>query len=318
MTVTEWIFLGLGAFIVLSAAVSFVIMLRITMPIAKNVYKTMFTKDSPEKWGRKCSCPENPEHLRMFREGVEWAKANVERKSQVRIKSGELNLYGEFYDFGSKDTVIITAGRAESLMYGYYFAAPYKRCGLNVLVIDQRATGKSDGDKIGYGVWEAEDVRCWMAYLKEKLGQRGFVIHGICTGATTAVYLAAEGAVKAVVLEGPYKSFLEVLRRRTILGGHKPFPVIYEIKHIIKRNTGIDIVKYAPEKYVQKMTSPALFLCGKQDTSSLPENSQKLYERCASRVKRMVWFHEGAHSHLRIANPEKYDSAIHEFLKEIG
>ena len=39
-----------------------------------------------------------------------------------------------------------------------------------------------------------------------------------------------------------------------------------------------------------------------------------LVASCGSKNKKFVWFEHGAHSHLRIVNPEKYDSEVTAFI----
>ena len=49
---------------------SIVVMLIITMPIAKKQFENTFVRTSNEKWGRANSCPENQEHSVMFDLGI--------------------------------------------------------------------------------------------------------------------------------------------------------------------------------------------------------------------------------------------------------
>ena len=73
-----------------------------------------------------------------------------------------LKLVGEWFDYGFDKTVIILPGRRETLVYSYYYAQPYKELGINVLVIDQRAHGLSEGTYSTCGIKEADDVKLWL------------------------------------------------------------------------------------------------------------------------------------------------------------
>ena len=120
-------------------------MLYKTLPIALRVYKQQLVRTSDKIWGRFCSAPENEEQLAMWNEGIAWGKENAKFMTEVKITNDGFDLYGEYYDFGGESCVIILPGRCESLMYSYYFALPYQKAGYNVLVIDTRCHGKSDG-----------------------------------------------------------------------------------------------------------------------------------------------------------------------------
>ncbi len=294
-------------------------MFIVTFGIAKKEYTNMFERDSEEKWGRENSCPENEEHSVMFDAGMEWGRTHKDVMTEVSIVNDGLNLYGEYYNFGNDRCVVILPGRAESLLYCYYFAEPYEKLGYNVLVVDQRAHGKSEGRYSGVGILEKGDMRAWMDHIHESFGIDKFLIHGICIGSSTAIFLGAEGYpyLEAIVLEGPFKSFHNVLIQRTRAVGKPPFPIVWELGYLFKKRAGINIYKEQPIKYMEKLTVPTLFLCGREDYSSLPKYSKKMFARCASEKKEIVWFDEGAHSHLRIRNIEKYDNAIYAYVGKI-
>lgn len=135
-----WIWLILG-FVLLS----FLGMFAATWPIAKKVYHNILVRTGPEKWTRANSYPPNPEHTRMFDLGMDWARENEARKRPFSSKNEGLKLAGEYFDFGHKRCAIIFPGRTESLYYSYYFAQPYAEAGCNILVVDSRAHGLSEG-----------------------------------------------------------------------------------------------------------------------------------------------------------------------------
>ena len=96
------------------------------------------------------------------------------------------------------------------------------------------------------------------------------------------------------------------------------YPILWQIRFLCKLHIGVDIKKQAPITYIDKINVPILMLCGKKDVYSLPEKCQSLFDKCSSEHKRLVWFEEGAHSHLRINATEKYDAEIIKFISEIS
>lgn len=320
-----------GAYIMLSVnplaivipVVAFIIisiigMLAITLPIAKKQYTEQFVRTSPDKWARANSCPENEEHCRMYDRGLEWESIVREHKKDVSITSEGLRLVGEYFDFGGDKAAIILSGRAEALEYSYYFAKPYQEMGYNILVVDGRAHGLSEGKYGTAGIRERFDVQEWIAMLHSDYGISEVVIHGICIGSAVAIYVAMEHNpyLKAIVLEGPFLSFYNVLKQRTKSAGHPTFPVVEEMVWLFHHWAKADIIKYRPIKCIRRIDTPMLMLSGKEDISSLPIYCDKIYNACGSRRKKLVWFEHGAHSHLRIANEEQYDRSIKDFLNE--
>ena len=315
--------MGLLEIILIVAAVLIVgnvmAMFAITWPIAKREYANMFIRETEDKWARENSCPENEEHSVMFDAGINWGKENANAIKEVCIENDGLKLYGEYFDFGGSKCAIILPGRAESLLYCYYFAEPYKKMGYNILVVDQRAHGKSEGVYNCVGVKERDDIKCWMEYIHNTFGDEKFFIHGVCIGSSIAIFLGAMNTpgLEGIALEGPYVSFLNVLTQRTKARKKPPFPIVQEMTYLFKKKAGINIVKEKPVNYIKKVNVPTLFLCGRKDYSSLPAHMDKLYKLCGAENKKMVWFDEGAHSHLRISNTEEYDKAIEDFIEKL-
>ena len=297
-------------------------MLVYTLPIAKKVYHTQLVRTSPEKWGRVCSDTTNEEQVAMWDAGVEWAKPHQHRMQELHIVSEGLNLYGEYYDFGSDKCVIILPGRCESLVYSYFFAAPYEKAGFNILVIDTRCHGKSDGIYNTIGVKERTDVLAWAAYAHDKLHNAQIYIHGICIGTSAGLFALTDSRcpdyMKGLITEGCYVSFRETFKRHMIADKRPLFPVLDLVMLLINRYTGTNVYRDKPIRAMKKVKPQLrmLFLYGKQDIFSIPEKTKKLYAACTAQDKKLVWFEKGGHSHLRINNIEKYDEAIVDFLNQ--
>lgn len=305
---------------ILAALGGFIAMLIYTYPISKRVYEAQLVRVTPDKWGRECSAPENEEQLQMWNDGIAWMEENREKIIPVDIYNDELHLFGEYFDFGCDRCAIIIPGRCESLMYSYYFAPPYQKAGFNVLVIDTRCHGKSDGKYNTIGVQERKDVLAWGKLLYERFGNREIYIHGICIGTASGIYALIDPQCpdyfRGLVTEGCFVSFRETFKRHMIADKRPLFPVLDLVMLQINRHTGTNVYLQNPIRAMKKLRPDLrfLFLYGKQDIFSIPEKSQKLFDACAVKDKKLVWFRQGGHSHLRINNTAQYDEAILEFF----
>lgn len=314
-----WIIFGVVAVLLLGGIIT---MLAITLPISKNVYLNNLVRTSPEKWGRVCSAPDNEEQVEMWNRGVAWAQPRMDRCREVWVENDGLKLWGEYFDFGHDRCVLILPGRCESLMYSYYFAAPYERAGYNVLVIDSRCHGKSDGTHSTAGIKESGDVVAWANYAQNTLGCREIWLHCICIGTAAGVWAMTRSdcpdAVKGLVTEGCFISLRETFKRHMLADKRPLFPVLDLIMMQLNFTTGINVYYSTPLRAMKKMDKKyrMLFLYGEQDIFSIPEMSRKLFNACSAGDKKLVWFDKGGHSHLRINNTEKYDDAIIAFLKD--
>ena len=316
--------MGLGGILLIVAAVllgGLAFMLCYTYPIAKRVYEDQLVRTTPDKWGRNCSFPDDAEQVQMWNDGIAWMEKNRDRITEVQIENDGFKLFGEYFDFGADRCVIILPGRCESLIYSYYFAPPYEKAGFNVLVVDTRCHGKSDGKYNTIGVQESRDVTAWAKLVHERFGNQEVYFHGICIGTSSALFaLQADRCpeyMRGLVTEGCYVSFRETFKRHMIALKRPLFPVLQFVMMQIYRHTGTNVYKQKPIWAIRKIRPDCrvLFLYGEKDIFSIPEKSRKLFGACVSQDKKLVWFEKGGHSHLRINNTQKYDQAIIDFFE---
>jgi pimeloyl-ACP methyl ester carboxylesterase len=312
------IILIIAASVLLGGGLIFSIVL--TFYIAYQVYKNTLLRHSPDSWGRVCSAPNHPEQSQMWEDGLKWGAENKQFMTEVEIRSKEgLKLVGEFFNFGHKKTVIILSGRCECCWYGYYYALPYLKANYNVLVIDARAHGNSEGKYSTAGIKESDDVVRWMEYLQKEYGQEKFALHCICIGSTAGLLAATsergKNLVEKICLDGAYISFKESYKQHYKAKGHALFPVYYEIWVLFRLFNGVSVNKSYPLKVIKDVKVPILFIFGEKDIFSLKDKSQLLIDAFKG-PKEVKWFSEGSHSHLRYANTSEYDETIASFLNK--
>lgn len=287
--------------------------------VSGKVYEAQLVRTSKDKWGKGCSAPDNEEQVRMFNEGEAWFEENKEFGIDVEIENEGLHLVGKYLNFGYKRAAIIIAGRTESYLYSYYFAKPYKDAGFNVLVIDNRAHGDSDGKYLGVGLLEYKDILKWGEMLHDKYNNEKIFIHGICIGSATALYtLTSDNCPNyfiGMVADGMYTTFYETFRTH-MKDMKKPVePCSYFVMKKLEKHIGISPIKNGPIYSIDKLKKPLLMIHSKEDKFSLPSKALLLYEKCNS-PKKLVWFDKGAHSHIRINNVLEYDKTIKDFIEE--
>ena len=296
-----------------------VAMLIKTLPIAKRVYQQQLVRTSPDKWGRVCSAPDNEEQMEMWNMGNAWADEHRDYIKEVQIENEGMKLFGEYFDQGARRSVVILPGRCECLRYSYFYAKPYFDAGMNVLVIDTRAHGKSGGTHNTIGVAESRDLNVWIRYICREFKQEEVYLHGICIGTSSAMLaMTAKDApvqIKGLVADGCFVSFRETFKRHMIADKRPLFPVLDLVMHHIYKHTGTNVNAIAPIKLVKKINQRVLFLFGEKDIFSVPEMSRKLFAACASNDKHIAWFPKGGHSHIRLNNIDLYDNAVKAFVE---
>lgn len=309
-----WIVGALG-FLLLSGVV-------MTMIIAWIIYATLLRRNKPGKWDRGISFPEDEEYCRMHDIGIAWGEKYKDRIREVAIESDGLRLVGEYFDFGGNSAALIIAGRTECLLYSYFFAEPFRRAGRNVLVIDNRAHGLSEGKVSCLGYREYRDILGWCRLLHDELHNERVFLHGICIGSSTALFaLTAPDCpdyIEGMSCEGMYTSFYRSFDRHMDLDRpeKKKFPVVQEVMLWIRLCSHANVVTDGPYKRIEKLRKPILMLHSREDPYSTPDQAEYLYAHCTA-PKKLVWFPHGAHSRIRINDMQNYDDAITGFLGEM-
>ena len=293
-----------------------------TMLIAYKVYSKTLMRDKDSHWSREqCSEPGNPALETMWKRGLEWVKGDEKYIKELTIQSKDkLKLVGQWFDYGFDKTIVILPGRRETLVYSYYYAQPYKKLGFNVLVIDQRAHGLSEGTYSTCGIKEAEDVKLWLRYLHDELKQKELYLHGICVGTCVSSIVVAtfkEDYLKAVILDSTFITYKEIYKNHYVESGHALFPVYYEIWLWFRILTHCKISDARTIKYMPDFKLPALFIWGTKDAYCLPDKSQEIFDKCASENKKLIWFDGALHSRVRLSDESRYDQVISDFLGPI-
>lgn len=286
--------------------------------ISSVLFQKLLVRTNREKWSRQCSW-DDEEQQEMFARGEMWGEENAAFHRSVSIKSGKFRLAGEYFDFGFRKAVIIVPGRMETCVYSYFFAEPYKKMGYNVLAIDNRAHGLSEGKYNTLGMKEDRDLLAWAEFLHTECGVEKVWFHGICIGAATALnaFTAKDAPdwLEGLTADGMYLHFKDMLVRRIRARKHFAHPVAELVMFYVTLVSGKNPARHGPIHCIGNMTKPVLFLYSKEDIYSDPAAVQTLFDRCAAPQKEIDWFEKGIHSHIRINNEARYDALIENFLK---
>jgi pimeloyl-ACP methyl ester carboxylesterase len=285
--------------------------------VAHVLFTLHLKRKDKNAWSRDCEW-DHPLLRQMHEEGLAWAGQHSQYRRNLHIVNEGLNLYGEYYDCGFNRAVIVVPGRTEALRYSYYFAKPYIDNGYNVLAIDQRSHGESDGVYNTLGFEEHKDVIAWGKLLHEVYGVEAIMLHGNCIGCSCCLQVLTSPVCPdyfvGMVAEGMYPNFYESFRNHMIEMKRPVHPCIDLVDMWMRFYTGHSM-KIGPMDMIPNCDRPILMLHSLEDAYSLPSAAQELYDKCGS-TKRLVWFTKGAHSQIRVNNPEQYDLAIGEFLQE--
>ena len=218
--------------------------------------------------------PENDflgEHKETVRKGINFADG--QHKTVVTIKSYDnLNLVADYYKNGnSKNTIILFHGYRSAPQRDFSCAIEmYYKMGLNVLLVDQRSHGRSEGRLITYGVKERHDVKSWVEYVVNTFGKDvNIILDGLSMGATT-VLLSTEldlpKNVKCIIADCGFSSPYEIIKRVSVKYYHVNSEIVMRILDLYCRVFGsFSIYNISTVDAMKKNKIPVFFCHGKAD-----------------------------------------------------
>ena len=229
-----------------------------------------------------------------------------------------LTLRGKYFAYapGSPVELLIHGYRGESERD---MCGGIQRCfslGHSALLIDQRASGHSDGHVITFGVKEQRDCLTWVNFMVERFGPEvSIILTGISMGAATVLLAAGHPLppqVKGVLADCGYSSAPEMIRK-TIREMHLPCPIAYPFVRLGGRLFGgFDIEEAIPAEAVTHATVPIILIHGEADGFVPCEMSREMYRLCTS-PKGLMTVPGADHGLAYPVAPEEYVQALREF-----
>lgn len=191
--------------------------------------------------------------------------------------------------------------------------------GHNLLLVDQRAHGNSQGRSIAFGIQERQDVLSWVYFALGRFGANTkILLYGVSMGAST-VLMAAElelpENVKGIVADCPYASAMDIILHvakdmpipRWLL---KPFVVLGA-----KIYGGFDILETDAAKAIKNAKIPILIIHG-EDDKFVPCQMSDITAHNPELVTRYT-FPGAAHGISYLVDRPRYQEIVADFIEKI-
>lgn len=238
---------------------------------------------------------------------------------EVTISSHDgLRLHGRYYHYAD-------GAPLEIMCHGYKGNAIRDFCGngavareegRNVLLIDQRCHGKSEGHTITFGILERRDVLGWINWANQRFGKIPILLSGVSMGAATVLMVSGmelPGNVKAVVADCPYDAPSNIIKK--VLGQDMGMPV--SVVYPLIRFGGIVYGRFnlngdSPLEAVKRTKLPILLIHGDDDRFVPYAMSENIYGAAPEKIT----FHTvpgAGHALNYVKDPETYSRVLREF-----
>lgn len=254
-------------------------------------------------------------------EGKTWLSKNSEDVYITTSNNGNLTVHG--YEITNPQnsniwTIVVHGYYGQGIDMAYYAEQYYNR-GYNVLIVDLRGHGKSQGEYIGMGWHDRLDIIDWTNYLISKEPNCKIILHGVSMGAATVMMTTGENLpdnIKVAVEDCGYTSIWDEFEMQLkVLFDLPSFPVLNAASAVCKMRAGYMLEEGSAVEQVKKSKTPTLFIHGNLDTFVPYEMLDVLYDSANCEKQKLVI--EGA-SHAEAAgiNPTLYWGTIDEFISK--
>ena len=204
-----------------------------------------------------------------------------------------------------------------------YFDIFYRN-GFNVLIVNQRRHGKSEGKYSTYGFYEKYDVNMWIEYLKSRFGNDIILgLHGESMGAGTVMEtIPLNDSIKFVIEDCGYSNFHELIgfqithayKNRLVRKILRPSLIFANF--FMKTKAKFSMKKIVPIDIVASTSLPMMFIHGKEDYFVPWYMAVDLYKAKAKGYKELYLVEGAKHAEALEVNKILYEKKIMTFIEK--
>lgn len=262
-------------------------------------------------------------YLKDVFEGIRYIDSKPCKWHYIKSFDG-LTLAGRYFENKDLSKIIILFHGYRSIskndfagIFSYYYELGY-----SILLVDQRAHGKSEGKYITFGVKERFDCVSWCEYVSENFPKIDeIILGGISMGATTvllATELVLPSKVKGIIADcgftSPKDIISNVMEQKYGISSDLLLPLanilcVWLAHFNIYECSVIDAMK--------KNRIPILFIHGTSDDFVPSRMSRENYEACKS-SKRLLFIDCVTHGVSCLQDKVRFRNEVSSFLVEIS
>jgi len=214
--------------------------------------------------------------------------------------------------------IIMVHGIHGCLRNEFHRGYEFDKLGYNLLMIDQRASGKSEGKYYSYGFKESMDVVQWVDFIINRDSNAKIILYGLSMGAATvmtALINKLPNNVKCVIEDCGFSSTREEIRfyveSRKNIKLPELFYTFFNFK--IKNNLGFGFDEMNPKKSLLENEIPIMFIHGTSDEIVPYEHALRCYNSNKG-IKKFYRVENALHAQCYM--DENYYNNIDTFIKK--
>lgn len=253
----------------------------------------------------------------VFAKSIEYLDSL--KSERVYTKSFDnLKLAASYYNNNSDTTILLFHGYRSDGRFDFACAVKfYIELGLNVLVVDQRANGESEGRLITFGIKERRDVITWTDFINQKYAPRNIFLSGVSMGATTvmmAANLQLPQNVKGIIADCGFTAAPDIIKKVALQAFKiNASPILPVLNVMCKLFGNFSLYETTTVKALKESDIPIFFIHGKKDGFVPCEMTEESY-KAAEAEKYICLVDDADHGISFLVDTDNIQKQITEFV----
>lgn len=232
-----------------------------------------------------------------------------------------VKLVGNYYHSGDGAPLEIQFHGYRSMAYRDFSGGACEALdrGHNLLLVDQRAHGRSGGKALSFGALESHDCLSWARYAEERFGKdTKTLLVGLSMGAATVLIASAldlPQSVCGIIADCPCSSGEEIIRMVAKKRGYPIWLLMPFLRLGARLFGGFSLKDSDVLRAVPKSRVPILLIHGESDDFVPCEMSEKI--KAANERIVFETFPGATHGLSYVTDPNRYRNISDNFMKEV-
>lgn len=257
-----------------------------------------------------------------YEEGKEWCRQQEMQDCYVRSRDGLL-LHAFYLPAKEpKRFVLLSHGYKGSGFGDFAYTSRFlHENGCNLLYIDQRCCGESEGEYITFGAFEQYDVRRWAYYISRRNTEKlPIYLYGESMGAAAVLMASGHslpGQVKGLIADCGFRSMKGQVQDMAANWFHLHWVglLLFRLDIFCRLFAGFRMKEADTGNAMAKNQRPVLFFHGAEDTYVDVRNSKYNYSLCRA-PKELICVPRARHLCSAYEEPEMYREKILAFFEK--
>lgn len=194
--------------------------------------------------------------------------------------------------------------------------------GYNILVLDNRSYGKSEGIYTGFSILDSKDVVEWAKYLVNNLKQEKIILYGLSMGAATVINAVGNKElpfeVKGICSDSSFSNAYEEMSNQIRRYYNAPsFPLIVFYNTYLKIFAKYSLKDIKPIEEIRKFNGIVLLIHGDKDLMVPTKNVYNLYDNVKGE-KDILVVNNASHCKSYLVDKAAYESKFSSLIDKVN